>query len=428
MILFHQIIAAVIKETRLILRDPEALATLFIMPAIFVLVMSLALQDAFSSKGTVRFDTVIIDLDNSDTGKAISDAFDKETSFDVTRYTDRKSAPARDQLQEDIREGRIAFAIVIGQNTTRDATRRARQQLDLAKGKQRKSSVAFLADPALRAEHRAIVVNVLNRVLQGMETKILLQQFSRFARDIAKQVGRDAPRTPQTVQLFETVVDPYEQTGDDKDAGPMPTSVQQNAPGWGLLAMFFIVIPLSGTLVREQREGSLMRLQTMAAPVWLALGGKIIPYFVVNLIQMTLILLEGMYLLPLLGGQALEPGQHPEAIAFLVVCLSVAAIGYGLLVAAFARTPEQATIFGATSVLLLGAIGGIMVPKIVMPPTMQALTVISPMSWGLDGFLAIFVRGADTAAVLEPGAMLAGLGLACFAVGALRFAYRLQHK
>ena len=43
----NQLFAAINKETRIILRDIEALAILFVMPAGFVLIMSLALQDVF---------------------------------------------------------------------------------------------------------------------------------------------------------------------------------------------------------------------------------------------------------------------------------------------------------------------------------------------------------------------------------------------
>lgn len=203
--------------------------------------------------------------------------------------------------------------------------------------------------------------------------------------------------------------------------------MQQNAPGWGLLAMFFLVIPLAGTLVRERNEGGLLRLQTMAAPISILLAGKIVPYFVVNQIQIGLILLEGIYLLPLLGGEKLEMGPHPEAIIPLSFAISFAAIGYGLMVAAFCRTAEQATSFGATSILILGALGGIMVPKIVMPPLMQDIAVFSPMSWGLDGFLAIFVRGADVSGILlEVGVMLV-FGFICLTIGIIRFNYKLTH-
>lgn len=38
-----------------------------------------------------------------------------------------------------------------------------------------------------------------------------------------------------------------------------------------------------------------------------------------------------------------------------------------------------------------------MVPKFVMPAVMQNLTVISPLSWGLEGFLNIMLRNGGIA-------------------------------
>ena len=48
--------------------------------------------------------------------------------------------------------------------------------------------------------------------------------------------------------------------------------------------------------------------------------------------------------------------------------------------------------FGPVSVVIAAALGGIMVPAYAMPKAMQAVTHFSPLAWGLNGFLEIFVR------------------------------------
>ncbi len=192
--------------------------------------------------------------------------------------------------------------------------------------------------------------------------------------------------------------------------------------------MFFLVIPLSVALIKERQQGSLLRLQSMAVPGWILLAGKVVPYFIINQIQVALILLEGIYLLPRLGGDALEIGDSPAGLMLLSVAISLAAIGYGLLIASFARTQEQANTFGAISVLILAAIGGIMVPKLVMPPLMQKLAAVSPLSWGLDGFLDIFIRGAQWNDVLPRFFQLVAFAGVCFAIAVLRFQRRLRHN
>jgi ABC-2 type transport system permease protein len=53
-----------------------------------------------------------------------------------------------------------------------------------------------------------------------------------------------------------------------------PTAAQQNVPAWALFGMFFIVVPLSGSLIRERQTGSLLRLMTM--PSW---SGRFVPTY-----------------------------------------------------------------------------------------------------------------------------------------------------
>lgn len=46
----HQAIAVAVKEWRLLLRNPHGLGVLFVMPAIFVLVMSFTLKNTLTAK------------------------------------------------------------------------------------------------------------------------------------------------------------------------------------------------------------------------------------------------------------------------------------------------------------------------------------------------------------------------------------------
>ena len=61
----RKIIAGVSKELRLLSRDIHALLVLFVMPAIFILIMSLAMRDAFSQHSNVAIDVVMMVEENS---------------------------------------------------------------------------------------------------------------------------------------------------------------------------------------------------------------------------------------------------------------------------------------------------------------------------------------------------------------------------
>src|SRR5690606_11953797 len=128
-----------------------------------------------------------------------------------------------------------------------------------------------------------------------------------------------------------------------KAAGQAPTSVQQSVPAWLVFAMFFVVIPLSNALISERQQGTLRRLRTFATSPFLPVIGKLVPYFFITQIQVALMLAVGVWLVPLLGGDRLTLGDSIPGLMLISACLSLAALGYGILIAVAARTTDQAT-------------------------------------------------------------------------------------
>ena len=122
-------------------------------------------------------------------------------------------------------------------------------------------------------------------------------------------------------------------------------------------------------------------------------------------------LFVGAILVPLLGGDRLDLNIHYPALFILSFAISFAAIGFAMLLSTFMRNVEQASTFGALSCVIMGAFGGIMVPKIVMPPIMQTLSQLSPMAWGMEGMLDIFVKKLGTSDILFETAILILFGI-----------------
>jgi ABC-2 type transport system permease protein len=176
------------------------------------------------------------------------------------------------------------------------------------------------------------------------------------------------------------------------EAWSHPSSVQQNVPAWALFGMFFIVVPLAGALVRERSDGMLARIYATRASFLGVLLGKVAAYSAVCAVQFALMLGLGLYVLPVLGAPALTIAASPWAVAAAALAAALAATGYGLLVGSVARTYEQASMFGAVSVVIAAALGGVMVPAYVMPPVMRAISRFSPLGWGLEAFIDLFVR------------------------------------
>jgi ABC-2 type transport system permease protein len=196
--------------------------------------------------------------------------------------------------------------------------------------------------------------------------------------------------------------------------GGRPSSVQQNVPAWLIFGMFFVVMPISALFIVERRDGTLARLVSQRVPFSMLLLGKVGPFFLINLAQTVLMLLVGR-MVPWLGGEALALPARWDLLAAVAASTSLAAIGWGLLVAVCARTLEQATVIGGVGNILAAALGGIMVPRFVMPAAMQRWAELSPMAWALDGFHAVILRQGGAADIAGPCGRLLALAAALLA-------------
>jgi ABC-2 type transport system permease protein len=408
--------ASIAKETRIIGRDHQALFLFFVMPVLFVLILSLALRDAFGDRPGATFDVLVVSQDRAEVTHSIVKAFRANPHIRLAQSDTASEADARRWLID----GRFRFAVLVPADATAQAKRRLGEimaevppELRLEKPVE----LLVLADPALRSDYRKVLEGSLDLALHGVEMKLGREQFEEMQR-----VTQGAQHVPlpelEKSRLFTPV---RGETVTRKGSGPTPTSVQQNAPAWTLLAMFFLTVPLSVSFIREREQGSLFRLQTMTVPPWVVLGGKAVPYFVINLIQMISILAVSVYVLPLLGGDRLELGNAPLALLLIGAAASLAAIGFGIAVAMYSRTTEQAASFSSATVMIMAAMGGILVPKAVMPPLMQDLAVFSPLSWGLDGFLDVFVRGGGIPQVLPEALGLLAFSALCHGIAIWRY-------
>jgi ABC-type Na+ efflux pump permease subunit len=70
--LLHQVLAIVIKELKILMRDWQALALLFAMPAFFILVMSFALEGVFESGSRDRpLEIMVVNRDQGGVSQGI---------------------------------------------------------------------------------------------------------------------------------------------------------------------------------------------------------------------------------------------------------------------------------------------------------------------------------------------------------------------
>jgi ABC-2 type transport system permease protein len=391
------------KEALALLRDRHGLAALFLMPMIFILVMSLALRDAFDVGAANDLGYAIVDLDASPTSQRYVERLQRLLTFrDAGALADEAAARAA------LHDGAIGFALVIPQGF-------AAAQPDGPQARGTRPALRLLVDPV---------------VPQALQTAFRLHTEAELGRFQAEALLGRLGRTLMIPEL--QAIDPAAhalpvqvlgvRAGLPGDNAVLPSSVQQSVPAWLIFSMFFVVIPLSAVFIAERQHGTLQRLASQQLPFALVLAGKLLPFFVVNQIQAVLMVLVGLYLVPLAGGEALVLPRGAAALGALWLvsaAVSVGAVCWALLIASLARTVEQATVIGGVGNILMGALGGIMVPAFFMPGFMQQLAQLSPMAWALDGFHRVLLHNGGIAAVLAPAAALLCFGLAALAAAVL---------
>jgi ABC-2 type transport system permease protein len=198
-----------------------------------------------------------------------------------------------------------------------------------------------------------------------------------------------------------------------------PNVVQHSVPAWTLFGVFFIAQHLAASVLEERRLGTDRRLRATPAPRAALLLGKLLPFLVVNVLQVVAMFAAGVLLLPLLGAPRLALGS-PAALLAITLGASLAATGLGLLIASLARTTEQVGGIGSLLVLTMAAVGGVMVPRAAMPPAMQTLGLLTPHAWALGAYQAVLVKGAGLTDVAGSIGALAGFAALFFGVALLR--------
>jgi ABC-2 type transport system permease protein len=410
--MISKLLACIKKEALLLLRDKVGLSLLFIMPMVLIFVMTLIQDAAFKTINEKGIPIIFVNNDKDSLGILIEQGLKNNDLCSFNDSIDGKPATAA-LAQKAIADGKFLVGIVIPKNAT-EAIRK--NVTDLVSETMNTSTeiavnnstipdsveITILIDPVAKKSFLMSVTSNLREFISEIKTKVMFQTFSDQIADIIPDKSSAPKNTFQKTQIIK-YKEVYASKSEDKI---VPNAVQHNVPAWAIFAMFFIAIPLSGSIMKEKNEGSVFRLHTMPSSFLLLVNGKIIVYVFVCLIQFLLMLSVGLLFLPMLGLPTLILGSSYMGIFILTLATAFAATGYGVMVGTLATTEHQAAIMGSLSILLLSALGGVWVPSYVMPELMRNISAYSPLNWALSGFYKLFLRGAGAGDVLVDAAKL----------------------
>lgn len=348
------------KEFKLIFRDIHALLVLFLMPSIFILIMSLALKNTYSQDIESKLKVAIISQNSKDIDVLIEE-LNKNPYFE---------AKIEDSISNKdlIYELKYDFTVKLDSDFKNQINKNSKDFF-----------IEIFSKPNIKYEFYIILKNEI---------------VKNISKSVTKDFFINSKIDAKNLDNLDNLISNKYIFKNEKDSSII-NSVQQSVPAWLIFSMFFILIPISNTFINEKNFGTIQRIKSINIPLYTILLGKILPYFIINQIQLIFMILIGIYIVPLFGGDSLKIEGSYFLIILISFAISFAAISFALLIANISKTTEEATSIGGVINIIFAAIAGIMVPKFVMPQFMQDLSLFSPMSWGLESFIEILVNNGN---------------------------------
>lgn len=187
-------------------------------------------------------------------------------------------------------------------------------------------------------------------------------------------------------------------------------------------AMFFALFTAQfGVLAlhNERRQWTLQRMVVSPTPRSTILSGALAGVFMTVLLQLTALLVSLTLVGSALQGK-LDPiwGTNLVLIVGLVLSVALSVAGFGMLMAAIAKTPEQGQILAPLTSMAMGILGGAF--GFTLP---QAISVFSVVYWGREAFQTLAAGQSDIGLNLL---VLVAQGIAMYVLGVWLFNRRFE--
>ncbi|GAB2695810.1 ABC transporter permease [Mucilaginibacter koreensis] len=386
--------ATIIKDVRILFRDKAGLILMFGMPILLVIIVTGIQNSTFQLVKNEKLKVLVCNLDTGKAGQEFTQAIDNIGMF---KLLPAKKGLNEQQLTERMRVQDAMLAVIIPGNFSVKVNAKAGNAAskalksfglegDSVKAAPTVDPLTLFYNPVLQESLRLSVQGAMQSGLQLVESRQTLRKLYLAIND------KPLPAQLENEMLNNrTVINqvPVLRNG----SRTVPNASQHNVPAWTIFAMFFITISLGGSVVREKLNGSFIRLKTLPTNYTLSLISKQLVYLGVTLLQALVIFAIGVWLFPVIGLPKLNLPADISGLVIVTLLCGWCAVSYAICIGTFAHTLEQANGFGAVSIVILAAIGGLMVPSFAMPGAFRTIMNFSPLHWCLEAYYGLFLEG-----------------------------------
>ena len=172
----------------------------------------------------------------------------------------------------------------------------------------------------------------------------------------------------------------------------------------GILMMMLCGFLPALNIVGEKEAGTIEQINVTPVSKWAFILAKLIPYWIISLVVLTLCLLLSWLVYGITC-------QGPLWLVYLLaMLLALFFSSLGLIVSNYSDTMQQGMLVMWFFVVCLMLLSGLFTPVRSMPDWAYLSTYVNPMHYFIDAIRTVFVRGGDLQSIVRQ--LLALLGIA----------------
>lgn len=403
------------KDLRLLLKDRGQTVMLFLLPMLFILAFSAAFLAGEPAEEVISVPVVNLDP-GGEMSALLLDNLNDDRGLQTEDYDQAK-------VEADLKDETINLALIVPAGFSADVQAGKQTTLRLAYGPG--ASDSELEAVRLVVDGVAADLSLQTQLVGGLSQMGAMmgdapedvQVFTAERIKVQAESQFERAKTAPLVALSAKWPDQVTQGRDDFD----PSSF--GVAGFAIMFAFITAQNTARSIFDEKKEGTFRRL--LAAPMgkWELLLGKMLPNFVIAVLQVAVIFAVSMILLPLIGIERPSLGNSPLGLVLITVVVAFCSTSLGILLAALCRTESQVGGISSLVLWVAGMVGGAFIPNFLLGDFLSTIGKVVPHYWANQAFNDLMLRGQGVADVLPELGILAGFTAVFFVVGLLRFKF-----
>lgn len=365
-----QLLIFIRKEFFHVFRDQKTLLLLFGTPIAQILLFGFALTNEIKNA-----QIIVVDNAKDAASQAIIEKLEHSSTFTIL-----KSLESADQIHLEFQYGKANLALVFPENLYQSLHQNKQAQIQI---------IADASDP-----------NTASTLSNYATNSILEYQFQL----------NEIERIPYAISTEVRMI-----------YNPELKGTTNFVPGvMALVLLLVCVLMTSVSIVREKELGTLEILLVSPFNPIMVVVAKAIPYFVLSLVNLSIILLLSTTLMgmPIKGSLLL---LYLASSIFILTALSL-----GLLISNTTNSQQSAMLFSLMGMLIPALMfTGFMFPIENMPWPLQIISNILPSKWYYIIAKAIMIKGLGLSSIWKEMLILTSMTTVLLVVGIKKFKVRL---